>query len=112
VKGPKITPRAGRRYNFADVTWPADQTACFARCEIAASRATDGTPVLDVIMIFNPAVRVRVPYEQLAAMHVSDALVERALAAFVAVPPCNGDAAPLEAAMRRALEAVLKGGRP
>lgn len=81
-----------------------------AGCVISATRASDGTPMLDV-MDCDPAMRVRVVWDNLARMSISDAMCDRALAAMGYRPAYPNEHArdAQRKTMRAAIEAAIYG---
>lgn len=81
-----------------------------AGCVISATRASDGTPMLDV-MDCDPAMRVRVVWDNLARMAISDAMCDRALAAMGYRPayPSEHERAVKRKEMRAAIEVAVYG---
>lgn len=81
-----------------------------AGCVISATRASDGTPMLDV-MDCDPAMRVRVVWDNLARMAISDAALDRALAVMGYRPayPSEHERAVKRKEMRAAIEVAVYG---
>lgn len=95
----------------AIVEWPSTPDGKpVAGCVISATRASDGTPMLDV-MDCDPAMRVRVVWDNLARMAISDAALDRALAVMGYRPayPSEHERAVKRKEMRAAIEVAVYG---
>lgn len=103
----------------AIVEWPSTPDGNpVAGCVVSATRASDGTPMLDV-MDCDPAMRVRVVWANLAPMSIDDEACDRALAVLDGgIDPRELDARDGEirrarrATMRAAILAAITGAPP